>query len=89
MTAFFLKFLEPYAFMLLGMSYSLQQALEGLGINPTRFKPWTDASGSIIGSTLNVDASLALPILAVAVFCFVWFMVVTRALRALWGRRAM
>jgi hypothetical protein len=88
MTTVLLRFLHPYLLMQLGITYSLQQALEGLGINKTQFEPWRDGNGSIVGSMLNVDATLALPLLAVLTFSLVWFALVMMALRALWGRRA-
>jgi hypothetical protein len=88
MATIFLKFLQPYALMLLGMTYSLQQALEGIGINPTRFEPWRNNSGAVIGSAPNVDDSLGLPILALVVFLVVWLFLFMGALSKLWGRLA-
>jgi hypothetical protein len=84
-----LKLFQPYAFMILGMTYSVQQALEGLNINSTQFTPMRDQHGAIIGSALDVNASLALPFLAVLVFLVVWLILWMLALRALWGRRSM
>ena len=89
MATVFIKFLQPYVLMLLGMTYSLQQVLEGLGINKTRFEPWKNGSGAIVGSMLDVDSSLVLPMLAVLVFCVVWFFLILIALRAIWEGRAM
>lgn len=89
MVTFILKFLQPYILMQLGMAYSLQQALEGLGINPTKFEPWRVGNGAIVGSMLDVNASLALPILAVLLFSVIWFFLIMRALRVLWSRSAM
>jgi hypothetical protein len=84
----FFDFIRPYALMQLGMAFSLQQTMEGLGINRTLFEPWSNATGSISGSMLNVGASLAAPLLVVLVFTFIWFGLILLALRALWGNRA-
>lgn len=89
MTAVLIKFLQPYVLMLLGMTYSLQQSLEGLGVNKTQFEPWRNGSGAIVGSMLNVDASLALPMVSMLVLSVVWIVLVMIALRTLWGRQAM
>lgn len=89
MTSFLLDFLRPYLVMQLGMTYSLQQSLEGLGINKTQFEPWTDQTGSIAGTSISVDASLGLPLLAIVALSVMWFVIAMMALRALWGRLAM
>ncbi|WP_375576162.1 hypothetical protein [Paracidovorax oryzae] len=84
----FFQFLQPYAAILLGMAYSLQQALEGLGIHQTRFEPVQVNKGMIV-SALNVSASLASPFAALLVLSVLWIVIVGRALQALWGRGAM
>ncbi len=89
MTSIPFAFLQPYISILLGMAYSLQQALEGLGINTTQFEPLRNSSGDIVGSSLDAGASLIGPLLLVLVFLSVWFVLIMIALRALWGRRAM
>jgi hypothetical protein len=53
---FLLKLFQPYGFMSLGMTHSLQQALEGLGINATHYEPLRDQHGAIIGSAIDVNA---------------------------------
>lgn len=89
MKAILFKFIQPYLLMLLSMTYSLQQGLEGLGLNETRFEPWRDGNGTIVGSMINVDASLALPMISLLLLAVVWIALVMIALRTLWGRHAM
>jgi hypothetical protein len=71
------------------MAYSLQQALEGLGVNPTHFEQLRSGGAPISGSVLNVQPSLLLTGLVLIALCLIWLVLVTLALRALWGSRGL